>query len=186
MGQWGFGKKRTDCRKKRVIVIAAEGEVTEPEYFQRLNSMSKTTHFHVVANFGNGSSPRAILTRMEAYLKNTPLDKDDEAWIVLDRDDWPDKEIESIKNWTKKSKDGNYHLAVSDRRFENWLQLHVENDKAAEKKYHSLLCGKNKHIPDDFVTKERALHAMSRAKQLDQTSRSAGNVFEILESFFRQ
>ena len=186
MGQWNsFRKKRTVCPLKRVIVIAAEGEVTEPEYFQHLNSMSKTAHFDVVANFGNGSSPRAVLARMEAYLKDFSLGEDGEAWIVLDRDKWPDEAIESIRKWTQKNKEGKYHFAVSERRFENWLKLHVEGDAAAQKEYHSMLCGQEKHILDGFVTKERVLHAMRKAKARYPTPRSVGNVFEILESFFR-
>lgn len=187
MSRWeSFGKKRTFASLKRVIVIAAEGEITEPEYFQRLNSMSTTAHFHIVANPGNGSSPRAVLARMKAYLKESPLNENDEAWIVLDCDDWPDKEIENIKNWAQRNKSGKYHLAMSKQRFEDWLKLHVDNDKKAQKKFHPMLCGKNKHILDDFITKERVIHAINRAKQLSQTSQNVGNVFEILESFFRE
>lgn len=186
MSQWNsFGKKRTVCPPKRVIVIAAEGEVTEPEYFQHLNSMSNTVHFDVVANFGNGSSPRAVLARMKNYLKASPLGKYDEAWIVLDRDDWPEEEIENIRKWTQTNKAGKYHFAVSERRFEDWLKLHVEDDVAAQKKYRSMLCGQEKHILDKFVTKERVLHAIRKAKALHLTPHSVGNVFEILESFFR-
>lgn len=185
MGQWNsFGKKRTVCHPKRVIVIAAEGEITEPEYFQHLNSMSETAHFYIVENHGEGSSPRAILARMKNHLKATPLGKYDEAWIVLDRDDWNKEEIESIRKWTQKNKEGKYHFAVSERRFEDWLKLHIVGDRPALRKYHFLLCGKNKHIPDDFVTKERVMRAKDKAKKLYPTSRSVGNVFEILESFF--
>ena len=184
MGQWNsFGKKRTACHPKRIIVIAAEGQVTEPEYFQHLNSMSKTAYFDVVENFGNGSSPRAVLSRMEAHLKDFSLGEDGEAWIVLDRDKWPNEAIESIRKWTQKNK--KYHLAVSERRFEDWLKLHVEGDAAAQEKFHPLICGKNKHIPDGFVTMARVRHAMDKAQRLHQTSCSVGNVFEILESFFR-
>lgn len=186
MGQWNsFGKKRTVCHPKRVIVIAAEGEITEPEYFQHLNSMSKTAYFDVVENFGNGSSPRAVLARMEAHLKDFSLGEDGEAWIVLDRDKWPNEAIESIRKWTQTNKAGKYHFAVSERRFEDWLKLHVEDDVAAQKKYRSMLCGQEKHILDGFVTKERVMRAKDKAKKLYPTSRSVGNVFEILESFFR-
>lgn len=184
MGTWKDWKRRPVCQLKRVIVIAAEGEITEPEYFQHLNSMSETAYFHIVANHGEGSSPRAVLARMEDCLKEFPLGKDGEAWIVLDHDKWPDEAIESIREWTQTNKAGKYHFAVSERRFEDWLKLHVEDDVAAQKKYRSMLCGHEKHILDGFVTKERVLHAIRRAKALHLTPRSVGNVFEILESFF--
>ena len=186
MGQWNsFGKKRTVCHPKRVIVIAAEGEFTEPEYFQHLNSMSETAHFYIVENHGEGSSPRAVLARMKNYLKANSLDEYDEAWIVLDHDDWPEEEIENIRKWTQTNKAGKYHFALSERRFEDWLKLHVEDDVAAQEKYRTMLCGTEKHILDGFVTKERVLHAIRKANALHLTPHSVGNVFEILESFFR-
>lgn len=185
MSRWDELNKRSTCQSQRVIVISAEGESTEPEYFTRLTSMSKTTRFHIVENPGDGSSPLAVLTRMKDYLKDAPFSENDEAWIVIDRDDWKEEKIENIRKWMQENKEGKYHLAISERRFEDWLKLHVEGDNAAQEQYSNLLSGKKKHIPDGFVTKERVLKATRRAKKLYSTPKSVGNVFEIIESFFR-
>lgn len=181
---WSFGKNRPQCFRKRIIVIAAEGEVTEPQYFQKLNSMGINAVFSIVENWGNGSDPKAVLKRMEKHLKEYPLGKDDEAWIVIDQDKWSNASFEKVKRWTGSAP--NHYYAKSIRRFEDWLKLHVAEDKALEKKYHSLLSGKDKHIPDDFLTKERVDSAIGKAKRLHSTEKDVGNVFEVLESFFKK
>ncbi len=182
MAKWNFAKKQVFCQK-RVIVIATEGMVTEPQYFQKLNSMSTDTTFYVVENYGNASSPKAVLKRMKKYLRENPLGKDDEAWIVIDRDQWSDAELEEVAQWA--SRHPQHHYALSERRFENWLALHVENDNAAQKKYKDFLSGKVKHVPYDFLTKDRVLAASAKAKQLYPTKKSVGNMFELIEHFFK-
>lgn len=180
---WSFAHREIRCYRKRIIVIAAEGEVTEPQYFQGLNSMSQTTVFTLVENLGNGSDPRAVLARMKKYLKENPLEAGDEAWIVIDQDKWTDDSIKKIKDWAIQSQ-SKYHYAISIRRFEDWLKVHVDGDNAAKKKYRNFLLGKEKHIPDDFLTKARVLHAMEKARTLVSTPKSVGNVFELMDSFF--
>ncbi len=179
---WDFHKKRPQGRRKRVIVIAAEGEITEPQYFQILNSMSSTTFFFVVENLGNGSDPRAVLARMKKYLRDNPLEAGNEAWIVIDQDRWSDRSFGEVREWVDNAP--NRHCAVSIRRFEDWLKLHADTNEL-KKKYHSFLIGKDKHIPNGFLTKERVCSAIKKAKSLHLTEGSVGNVFEVLESFFK-
>ena len=156
--------------------------VTEPEYFKRLNSMSKTTVVDMVPNWGNGSDPQSVLKRMKKHLKDNPLSNGDEAWIGLDCDDWPEDKLGAIVAWARK--DRRYHFSLSQRRFEDWLKLHIVGDYEAGKKFHRTLSGEDKHIPEDFVTKDRVLAAVERAKRL-RGKQSVGNVFELIEAFFR-
>ena len=55
--------------RKRRIVLSCEGEVTEPEYFNNLNSMSSTVVFEIVENDGTGSDPDHVLVKNEATFK---------------------------------------------------------------------------------------------------------------------
>ena len=181
MKGYPFGKERQLHKRKRIIVIAAEGEVTEPEYFSHLNSMSQSTVIAMVPNLGNGSDPKAVLKRMEKYLRENPLEGNDEAWIVLDQDDWPEDKLKQVEEWTNKS---NRHFALSIRRFEDWLRLHIERDPVAQKQYQDNISGKNKHIPDGFVTKDRIMVATENAERRYKTKRSVGNVFQLIQSFF--
>lgn len=72
MAGWSLSQRCANYRQKKVFVIAAEGEVTEPQYFQKLNSMSNANTFFVIENLGNGSDPRYVLGRMKKYLKQNP------------------------------------------------------------------------------------------------------------------
>ena len=71
--------------RKRRIVLSCEGEVTEPEYFNNLNSMSSTVVFEIVENDGTGSDPDHVLSRMKRHLKSNSLEEGDEAWLVMER-----------------------------------------------------------------------------------------------------
>lgn len=55
---WRIGQRQAQRPMRRRIVVAAEGEVTEPQYFQRLNSMCADAVFNLVENLGKGSDPR--------------------------------------------------------------------------------------------------------------------------------
>ena len=174
-------EKYTLRKRKRIIVIAAEGEKTEPQYFTHLKSMSQTTTIDMVPNYGNGSDPCTVLERMKKYLRENPLEGNDEAWIVLDQDEWPEEKLEKVSEWASQP---NRHFALSIRRFEDWLRLHVEGDPPAKRKYQSLIQGKDKHVPDDFVTKNRIMAATEKAERFYGTNKSVGNVFQLIKTFF--
>lgn len=180
MGGWNLVRRREGLHRKRVLVIAAEGEVTEPQYFQRLNSMSSGSIFYVIENWGNGSDPRHVLERMKHYLKKNPVSAEDEAWIVIDQDKWPEDALRTIRNWAEAT--GQFY-AISIRKFEDWLRLHVQGEPDAERKYRNFLIGKDKHLPEDFVTKARVMHAISLAHKYENTKRSVGNIYQLLEKF---
>ena len=166
----------------RIIVIAAEGMVTEPEYFVRLKSFKKGTSIAIVDNYGNGSDPVKVLDRMRKYLKENPLEENDEAWIVVDQDRWTSAQMAELRNWVNENP-AQYHIAVSKKKFEHWLKLHTRGDEDAEEKYNRSLSGKDKHIPDGFINKVRVQNAVERARRLATTSRSVGNIYELVEKF---
>lgn len=179
------GQKSVSIKKllpKRRLVLSCEGEVTEPEYFKALNSMLTDAVFEIVENDGSGSDPDHVIKRMESHLGKNPFAKNDnnEAWLVIDEDKWTKEQIQKCKDW--ESKDTRYHLAISIKRFEDWLKLHVNGDMDAQKMYKELLTADNKHVPSDFVTKKRVEKAIDLAKKM----KSVGNVYQIIEPFFRK
>jgi hypothetical protein len=108
---------------RKIFVLAVEGSKTEPQYFAVFNS--EKSHISVKCIKGkHDSSPKHVLRRMEDYLESENLRKSDEAWLVVDKDHWTDEQLEVLHQWTKKS--DNYHLAVSNPKFEYWLLLHFE------------------------------------------------------------
>ena len=64
------------------------------------------------------------------------------------------------------------------------MKLHLTGEPIALKKYKDFLNGKNKHLPDDFLTKSRVLNAIEQAKKLKDTPKTVDNIYMLLEKFF--
>ena len=59
---------------------------------------------------------------MKKYLKENPLRKGDEAYIIVDRDEWPLDKLHLLQAWSQEK--DHYNFLVSNPRFELWLSLH--------------------------------------------------------------
>ena len=108
---------------KKLFIISTEGTKTEPQYFQYFNIQDAVIQVSSLRG-DNKTSPKAVLQRMKLYLKNEGLKKSDEAWLVIDKDEWTDDQLLELHSWTKNNK--KYGLAVSNPKFEYWLLLHFE------------------------------------------------------------
>jgi hypothetical protein len=62
---------------------------------------------------------------MEDHLRRENLLASDEAWLVVDKDQWKDEELEQLHTWSQG--EDNYGFALSNPRFEYWLLLHFED-----------------------------------------------------------
>ena len=105
-----------------MFVISTEGTVTEPGYFRMFNNDTTILHVKVLKN--KGSEPITVLREMKRFLREASLRKDDEAWLVIDKDSWTDSQLTELYYWS--ITDPRYGLAVSNPRFEYWLLLHFE------------------------------------------------------------
>ncbi len=114
-------------RYKKLFIIAAEGNKTEIQYFNRLKTLESIPSIIYIECLkgGNKSSPHQVLKRMLRHLKNTPLKKSDEAWLVIDKDQWTDQQLAPLYEWSLKAE--NYGFALSNPKFEYWLLLHFED-----------------------------------------------------------
>jgi hypothetical protein len=62
---------------------------------------------------------------MAEYLRQESLKKSDEAWLVVDKDQWSNEQLEQLLRWAQGS--DNYGFALSNPKFEYWLLLHFED-----------------------------------------------------------
>lgn len=62
---------------------------------------------------------------MKNHLSEIRLQNTDEAWLVVDKDEWSEKDLAVLFAWSKESE--NYEIALSNPKFEYWLLLHFEN-----------------------------------------------------------
>jgi hypothetical protein len=156
-------------------VIAVEGEKSEPQYFaifndQRLMSQQSVIRVNCLKG-SSDSSPLKVLMRMKAQLRKEKLKSSDEAWLVVDKDQWTDEQLTQLYKWKKES--GNYGFALSNPKFEYWLLLHFEDGKNITS---SRNCSDRlqRHLPDynkgidaRKITRDKINEAVHRARRRD-------------------
>ena len=127
-GNWFSPRASGKERYKKMFLIATEGARTEPQYFalfREFDKISSVVHVKCVRRSVGASSPQHVLSAMRKYLSDRGLRKSDEAWLVVDRDEWSEKDLAVLFAWSQESE--NYEIALSNPKFEYWLLLHFEN-----------------------------------------------------------
>lgn len=161
-----LGKKRY----RKLFILAVEGTKTEPQYFAFFNSQEFTIHVNCL-NSNHKSSPLQVLSRMKHYLEEQGLAKSDEAWLVVDKDEWTAEQLKQLFDWSCRS--DNYGFALSHPNFEYWLLLHFEegngikNASDCSSRLKRYLPGYNKGIDVSRFTREQIEKAIQRAKSRD-------------------
>jgi len=113
-----------------------------------------------------------VLSRMEEYIKQEGVKPSDEAWLIVDRDQWDEKHLDLLHQWTLKC--SNYKLALSNPKFEFWLLLHYEDAKNISTERECLtrlkhyLPNYNKKIEVRKITHTQIHNAVYRAEQRDK------------------
>jgi hypothetical protein len=108
----------------KLFVICTEGSVTEPQYFNHFKDRW-CVNIKVIKK-QTASDPNSVIEAIETYIKSKGIDEEDEAWIVIDKDNWPESHIKNITQW--KEKDKRHKLAISDPQFEYWRLMHYDID----------------------------------------------------------
>ncbi len=112
-------KKRTERVR---VLIACEGEKTEPYYFESLIEDKKLSAGSVVFVSHNHTNPHGVLTDLLDYLKNKDSDFE-HKWIVIDRDEHGHT-LEDFNNALHNAKKRKIGIAYSNPSFEFWYLIH--------------------------------------------------------------
>lgn len=186
-----FGRPFGKRRYRKLFVIAVEGAKTEPQYFKIFNNEQSVINLKCLRG-KHKSAPSQVLERMEAYLTKEGLKGTDEAWLVVDRDQWQDEQLDQLYAWGKKKE--NYGFALSNPKFEYWLLLHFEDgagvrsSRDCTERLQRYLPKYDKSIDARHFTSERISAAISRARQRDNSpsdgwSHSVGTtVYRLIEA----
>ncbi len=147
-----------------------EGQKTEPQYFAYFNNQNSVIRINCLRG-GNDSSPNHVLKRMKDFLRIEGIKRTDEAWLIVDKDQWTDNQLYQLHEWAQKAE--NYNFALSNPKFELWLLLHFEDGDGVTS---SQSCTQRlkRHLPDydkgfDIrkITNVKINDAIKRAKQKD-------------------
>ena len=161
-------RRKLGNRRYRVLfLLSVEGAVTEQQYFNMFNNDDSIIQIECIKK-KNRSSPKEVLKAIKKSLAKTDLKKDDEAWLIIDKDLWPDEHIHELSEWSKEK--CNYHFALSNPCFEYWLLLHFENSSGNINKNICLtrlkryLPAYDKQIPVHKFTADNIETAINRAE----------------------
>ena len=152
--------RRTGFRDASLVVIACEGAVTEPKYFNGLKERLHSPRIHVevvLRQDRTQSSPDAVLRHLDAFAEAWFLRDGDTLWLVVDRDpqSWKPAMIADV---AQRCYHKGYLLALSNPCFELWLLLHFEDvPQQSEERRCRLL-----ENADDLLKKEESQHRQAR------------------------
>ena len=164
-----FRRRPADRPYRKLFLISAEGDKTEPFYFSLFNNQKTTIQVECLKG-GTRSSPAAVLKRMKKRIKDKGIRSDDEAWLVVDKDQWTDEQLEELYAWAKEP--NNRGFALSNPKFEFWLLLHFEDGKNIISR--NCMDRLRQHLPEydkgfdaRKITQPMIADAVRRAKQRD-------------------
>lgn len=168
-----FYRPSGTLRYKKLFIIAAEGDKTEPEYFAALQTEQSVIQVRCLKS-KTRSAPLQVLKRMQDHIREEGLKDSDEAWLVADRDCWDEKQIRHMYDWAQQK--DNYGFALSNPKFEYWLLLHFEDgeniasSRACSDRLRRYLPDYEKGIPASKISRERIENAIRRASRRDTNS----------------
>ena len=160
-----FSRSTNKRTYKKLFILACEGTKTEPQYFD-IFSNQNIIKIEII-NKGHSSTPLQALNEMRKHLETAELRPDDEAWLIIDKDDWDDRDILSCLHWAGVKP--NRGAAISNPCFEFWLVLHFEegnninNRRDCIERLRQYLPLYDKRLSTGAITIEQAKSAVSRA-----------------------
>ena len=181
---------------RRLFIIAVEGAITEPQYFSLFTDHNSTIKVKCLSDV-HKSSPPKVLDRMRRSLKEENLKPKDEAWVVVDKDQWQDEQLMKLFTWSQEKK--NYGMALSNPKFEYWLLLHfedgagIESSAECDTRLQKYISDYDKRIEKRKFSLEMIEKAIVRARNRDYPPctdwpRSPGKttVYRLVENILRR
>jgi hypothetical protein len=165
-----FDRPLDQRRYRPLSVVATEGTKTEPGYF-RILAGQLTLVDVLCLKRTSGSDPLKVLKSMEAHLRKASIRPGDEAWLVVDRDQWTDEQLDALHKWATQA--NNRGLAVSNPKFELWLLLHFDDARGVvtatecDQQLQRHLPHYNKELRGSDIPAGSVVRAVERASRRD-------------------
>lgn len=193
-GRRRFVRPPGERRYRKMFVLVTEGRKTESQYFEIFKDRNLAVHIEFLKKKGD-SAPPQVLEKMRNYLKRRGLKNSDEAWIVVDKDQWTDNQLSRLHEWAQEA--DNYGLALSNPKFEFWLLLHFENGKGVSnsrtcsQRLERFIPGYDKDINARKISEDMIKKAIERARKRDTPAcrdwpRNTGTtVYRLVENILK-
>lgn len=177
-------------RDTKLCVIATEGEYTEKLYFSMFRN--PRIQVRVLPTERGHSAPEYVLEQLEIFVDQYQIGDEDELWVMLDVDRWPDSKLSDISTRTFQK---GYKLAVSNPCFEIWLYLHFLDIGSQRLSCQKVIALLRKHLGSykktnidveayrplitDAIRRARALHSSPSERWPSSTGT---HVYKIVEN----
>jgi hypothetical protein len=175
-----FNRKENTRKEKKIIFIFAEGERTEPIYFE---SKKKEIEAEIrrkgikIEIKGTGNNTLSLVDFAIDYINNEKIDLTlDDCWVVFDKDDFN----KNFNNAISKAQENKLKVAYSNEAFELWFLLHFcfMNSAISRSDYNNKLTEnyikltKDKKYKYDKAKNVLPLIEIIRSKELDAIKNS--------------
>lgn len=116
-----------------ICVLVTEGELTEKQYFEGLQSSGIINKSRVkievvpASSETHDSAPAHVCSRADKFLQKYRLDLEgmDQIWLLMDVDRWGSRNLAQAH---QHARERGYQLAISNPSFEIWLLFHLSTD----------------------------------------------------------
>ena len=117
--------RKTGTRRYRPVCwVSAEG-VTEKDYLRMAAFKDAPVSVRFPKDIHPGRhNPSQVLKRFKKAMREEDFRRDDEAWIMVDVDEWDKAEFAELLKWA--DSDPRHYLVVSNPKFELFLVMHFE------------------------------------------------------------
>lgn len=123
----GVIKKVEQRQERKYFLIVCEGEKTEPNYFKYFKNKLPKHLLNTVELIGEGDNTVNVVKKAISLKYEREADpitpKFDEVWAVFDKDDFPNKRVDSAFSLAKQN---DIKCAFSNQSFELWYVLHFQ------------------------------------------------------------
>lgn len=104
------------------IIIAMEGSVTEPKYFNKIQIKFKKSKVNIkpLPRSNTNSDPQHVIDQLNNYIKNknNVIDASDEFWLIIDTESPANRSPELLNKIANDCDANNYYLGISNPCFE--------------------------------------------------------------------
>jgi len=128
-------KKKSQLKNPhKKIIIAMEGNKTEPDYFNKLKIEYKKSKLIIpLDRLNTNSDPKHVINQLNDYKKDNDIDVLDELWLIIDTENPDNRSQELLSEIADECETKNYRLGMSNPCFEIWLILHYEDSDSISK-----------------------------------------------------
>lgn len=175
-------QKRGKRKIRKVIHVLPEGQ-TERDYLamdaiQAAVQSGERVALKLVKGHKGQTDPASLVRQMKTHLRKEDFRSDDEAWLVIDVDEWTDGQIACAIQW--ESSDSRHHLAISNPKFELFLLMHYCDTRGCvtpvdvDKRLRRYLPDYKKRLSHGQFSLDQVAEAVSRSRGCDR-SKILGN-----------